>query len=182
MQWLTRGVIFQHGHCLMLHRTCLMLSISMTLLHTCTPDTNVYIVISTRMTKDSVFCLVNVLFFVTYWNIYKYCTNSEVTHKSCACFQHANTTKHSSWSGILMLKASTGLMRLNYLPVGCILRTIYGLMSICWSILNYVDFILTSKSISIFLNISQSNLAFLSHSINTGCKNLAPLSTRGRVC
>ena len=41
----------------------------MTLLHTCSPDTNVNIIISTRMTKDSVFCLVNVLFCVTYWNI-----------------------------------------------------------------------------------------------------------------
>ena len=44
----------------------------MTLLHTCTPDTNVYIVISTRMMKDSVFCLANVLFRVTYWNIHVY--------------------------------------------------------------------------------------------------------------
>ena len=35
----------------------------------CTLDTNVYIVISTRM-MDSVFCLVNVLFCVTYWNVY----------------------------------------------------------------------------------------------------------------
>ena len=42
----------------------------MTLSHTCTPDTNVNIVISTTMMKDSVFCLVNVLFCVTYWNIY----------------------------------------------------------------------------------------------------------------
>ena len=41
----------------------------MTLSHTCTPDTSVNIIISTRMTKDSVFCLVNVLFCVTYWNI-----------------------------------------------------------------------------------------------------------------
>ena len=66
-------------------------------LHTCTPDTNVYIIISTRMTKDSVFCLVNVLFCVTYWNIiYKCCTNSKETHKSCACFQYANTAKHST--------------------------------------------------------------------------------------
>ena len=72
-----------------------MLSIEMTLLHTCTPDTNVNIIISTRMTKDSVFCLVNVLFCVTYWNIiYKCCTNSKETHNSCACFQHANTAKH----------------------------------------------------------------------------------------
>ena len=78
-----------------------------------TPDTNVYIIISTRMTKDSVFCLVNVLFCVTYWNIiYKCCTNSKETHKSCACFQHANTANHSSWSGICTLKASTGPMRL----------------------------------------------------------------------
>ena len=85
----------------------------MTLLHTWTPDTNVYIIISTRMTKDSVFCLVNVLFCVTYWNIiYKCCTNSKETHKSCACFQHANTAKYSTWSGICTLKASTGPMRL----------------------------------------------------------------------
>ena len=81
--------------------------------HTCTPDTNVNIIISTRMTKDSVLCLVNVLFCVTYWNIiYKCCTNSKETHKSCACFQHANTAKHSAWSGICTLKASTGPMRL----------------------------------------------------------------------
>ena len=90
-----------------------MLSIQMTLLHTCTPDTNVYIIISTRMIKDSVLCLVNVLFCVTYWNIiYKCCTNSKETHKSCACFQHAKTAKHSTWSGIFTLKASTGPMRL----------------------------------------------------------------------
>ena len=77
------------------------------------PITNVYIIISTRMTKDSVFCLVNVLFCVTYMNIiYKCCTNSKETHKSCACFQHANTAKHSTWSGICTLKASTGPMRL----------------------------------------------------------------------
>ena len=50
-------------------------------IQSCTPDTNVYIIISTRMTKDSVFCLVNVLFCVTYWNtIYKCCTNSKETH------------------------------------------------------------------------------------------------------
>ena len=34
------------------------------------------------------------------------------THKSWICLQHANTTKHSTWSGICMLKASTGLMDL----------------------------------------------------------------------
>ena len=85
----------------------------MTLLHTCTPDTNVYIIISTRMTKDSVFCLVNVLFCVTYWNIiYKCCTNSKETYKSCVCFQHASKAKHSTRSGICTLKASTGPMRL----------------------------------------------------------------------
>ena len=31
-------------------------------LHACTPDTNVYIVISTRMNKESIFCLVNARF------------------------------------------------------------------------------------------------------------------------
>ena len=31
------------------------------------------------------------------WNIiYKCCKNSKETHKSCACFQHANTAKHST--------------------------------------------------------------------------------------
>ena len=64
------------------------------------------------MIKDSVFCLVNVLFCVTYWNIYKCCTNSKETHKSCACFQQAITAKHSTLSGICTLKASTGPMRL----------------------------------------------------------------------
>ena len=49
---------------------------------------------------------------------------------------------------------------LNHSPVGLILRTIYGLFSICWPIINYVDFRLTSKPISIFLNISQSYLAY----------------------
>ena len=44
----------------------------MTLSRTCTPDINVNIVICTRMMKDSVFCLVNVLFCVIYWNIYIY--------------------------------------------------------------------------------------------------------------
>ena len=57
-------------------------------------------------------CLVNIRFCFTYWNIYKYCTNSKETYKSCACFQHANTTKHSTWSGICILKASTWRMRL----------------------------------------------------------------------
>ena len=42
----------------------------MTLSQTCTPDTNVNIVISTRMMKDSVFCLVTVL-FVLHIGIYK---------------------------------------------------------------------------------------------------------------
>ena len=41
------------------------------------------------MMTESVFCLVNALFCVTYWNIYLYCTNSKETHKSCVCFQHA---------------------------------------------------------------------------------------------
>ena len=56
----------------------------------------------------------NVLFWVTYWSIYLpvYCTYSKETHKSCVCFQHANMTKHSTWSGICMLKANRGLMRL----------------------------------------------------------------------
>ena len=44
--------------------------------------------------------------------IYKYCTNSKETHKFCGCFQHANTTMYSTWSGICTLKASTGFMRL----------------------------------------------------------------------
>ena len=47
--------------------------------------------------KESVFSLVNVLFCVTYWNIYLYCTNSKETSKSCVCFQHSNTIKHSTW-------------------------------------------------------------------------------------
>ena len=45
-----------------------------------------------------------------YMYISIYCTNSKETYKSCVCFQHANTTKHSSWSGICTLKANTGLM------------------------------------------------------------------------
>ena len=65
----------------------------MTLLHTCTPDTNVYSIISTRMMKENVFFLVNVLFVVTYLNIYLYCTKSKETHNS---FQHAITTTHST--------------------------------------------------------------------------------------
>ena len=68
--------------------------------------------ISTRMIKDSVFCPVNVLFCVTYWTIYKSYTNSKETRKSSACFQHASTAKHSTWSGICTLKANTGPMRL----------------------------------------------------------------------
>ena len=44
--------------------------------------------------KEQRICLVNVLFCVTYWNIYKCCTNSKETHKYCACFQHTNTAKH----------------------------------------------------------------------------------------
>ena len=50
--------------------------------------------------------------FVTYLNIYKYFTKSKETKKFYACFQHANTVKHSTWSGICMLTASTGRIRL----------------------------------------------------------------------
>ena len=53
----------------------------MTLSHTCTPDTNVNIVISTGMMKDSVFCLINVLFCVTYW-IYMYIVQIAKRHTS----------------------------------------------------------------------------------------------------
>ena len=81
----------------------------MTLLHTCTPNTNIYIVTSTKMMQESVFCLVNVLCCVTYWNIYLYCIKSKEIHKSCACFQHANMTKESIWSGICMLKQAHDL-------------------------------------------------------------------------
>ena len=85
----------------------------MTLSHTCTPNTNIYLIISTctRMMKDSVSCLVNVLFCVTYWNISNiYCTNCKETHKSCACFQHANTRSSRMFGRVCMLKASAGLV------------------------------------------------------------------------
>ena len=43
----------------------------MTLLHACTTNLPMLTLVkSLKMMKDSVFCLVNVLFFVTYWNIY----------------------------------------------------------------------------------------------------------------
>ena len=44
-----------------------------------------YIGISSRMMKWSVFCLVNVLFLLHI----VYCANSKMTCKSCVCFQHA---------------------------------------------------------------------------------------------
>ena len=40
--------------------------------------------------------------FVLHIGIYKYCTNNKETHKACAWFQHANTTKHSTWPGVSM--------------------------------------------------------------------------------
>ena len=43
--------------------------INLTFKPSCPSDTNLYIDISSRMMKENVFCLVNVLFCVTYWNI-----------------------------------------------------------------------------------------------------------------
>ena len=40
--------------------------------------------------------------FVLHIGIYKYCTNNKETHKACAWFQHANTTKHSTWPDVSM--------------------------------------------------------------------------------
>ena len=94
---------------------CWNLFIYMTVLHTCTPETNVYIVISTRMVKESVFCLVNVLFCATYWNIYLYYTNSKETHDAFVCFQHANMTKHSTLPGIMRLLL---FAQYRYIPIG----------------------------------------------------------------
>ena len=41
----------------------------LTLLDTCTPNTNVYLVIRTKMMKEGVICLLKVLFCCKYWNI-----------------------------------------------------------------------------------------------------------------
>ena len=72
-------------------RACWKLSILMTLFHTCTSITNVYIVIRLRMMKQSVFCLVNELFCDTHWNIYLYCTNSK---RATQILRLLSTCKH----------------------------------------------------------------------------------------
>ena len=48
--------------------------------------------------------------FVLHIGIYLYCTNNKETHKSCACFQHANTGSGSMFGLVCMLTASTGLV------------------------------------------------------------------------
>ena len=65
-------------------------AIWMTSIHTFSSDTNVYIGISSMMMKKNVVSFVHVLFCVTGWNIYIYCTNCKKTHTSCVCLQHAN--------------------------------------------------------------------------------------------
>ena len=47
--------------------------------------------------------------FVLHIGIYLYCKNSKETHKSCACFQHANTSSGRMFGRGCMLKASTKL-------------------------------------------------------------------------
>ena len=71
-----------------------------TFILTCTSDANVYIGISSIIMKKSVFCLVHYC-FVLHMGIYLYLTNSKETQKPCICFQHTNTHKHSSRSGIM---------------------------------------------------------------------------------
>ena len=47
---------------------------------------------------------------VLHIGIYLHCTNSNVTPKSYACFQHANTRSDRMFGCVFMLKASTGLV------------------------------------------------------------------------
>ena len=119
-------------------RACCMLSVLMTLLHTCTLNTNVYIVISTRIMKDSVFCLVNVLFCVTYWSIYEYCTNSNETHTSCFPFNMQTRTNiipdlvFACWKQAHDLGVTVLFVQYKYIPVcnnkQCIYKTNYALL------------------------------------------------------
>ena len=59
---------------------------------------SIYIGISSRMMKKCVFCLVHVLFCVTYWNIYIGQISNSRTSPVFA-FNMQNTTKHFTWSG-----------------------------------------------------------------------------------
>ena len=47
---------------------------------------------------------------VLHIGIYLYCTNGKETHKSYACFQHANTRSGRMFGRVCMLKASAGLV------------------------------------------------------------------------
>ena len=114
----------------------------MALLHSCTPNSNVYLVICTRMMKESVICLVNVLFCVTYWNKCIFENNKE-THRSCACFQLANTRPGRMFCRVCMLKASTGLV--------C-------LFAICTTFIYYISICNTKQY------INQTQYAVLCHS------------------
>ena len=53
-------------------------------------------------------CKCTVLCYILEYN--EYCTNNKETHKSCACFQHANTRSCRMFGSVCMLKASTWLL------------------------------------------------------------------------
>ena len=70
--------------------------------------------------------------FVLHIGIYLYCTDNKETHKSCACFQHANTRSGRMVGRVCMLKASTGLVCLFtfytifiYIPISNTKQYIY---------------------------------------------------------
>ena len=48
--------------------------------------------------------------FVLHIGINVYFTNNKETHRSCACFQRANTRSGRMFGRVCMLKASTGLV------------------------------------------------------------------------
>ena len=87
----------------------------MTFIHTCTFDTNVYIGISSRMIKKSVFCLVHVLYCVTYRNISilaKIIKDAQVLGLLSTCKTGPNILPDLVEYLVVfcMLKANTGLM------------------------------------------------------------------------
>ena len=73
-------------------------------------DTNVYIVLSTRMMKESVICLVNELFLVII-GLYLYTQIAKRRIRPLFAFNmHANTRSSRMFGRVCTLKANTGLV------------------------------------------------------------------------
>ena len=69
--------------------------------------------------------------FVLHIGINVYFTNNKETHRSCACFQRANTSSGRMFGRVCMLKASTGLV--------C-------LFAICTTFIYYIPIYITQNS------------------------------------